>query len=438
MQLLENFNNFIWIMAAVIILISGIYFSLNLKFIQFKFKKMFRSLNKDAKMNNSITPKKALMMVLAGRVGVGSISGVALAIYTGGVGSIFWMWITTIFAITNSFGETVLGIKYKEKDEGNIYKGGPSYYIKNGLRNKSLAIIYAILIIICYVGGFLSIQANTITKAVLEFIDLDVMIIAIILSLAVLIIIFGGVKKISDVTSKLVPIMIILYLFFGTLILIINYEQIPEMLFTIVKSAFSLEAAVGGFLGTFLIGLQRGVFSNEAGMGTGSIASSIVDSEAAAEQGYIQMLGVYITTMLICTATAIIIMTSDYQNLKILDINGIEITQYAFKYHLGNFGNIIVFISIIMFAFSTILTGYYYSESSLKAIFDDVSSKKVLLLKTLIIVVVFLGCLISANLLWLIVDIFSAILVIINVYSLLKLRKEIKEEYNKSELCDKI
>ena len=431
MQLLEKIENFIWIIAAFIIFISGVYFTLKLRFVQFKFSKMFCSLNKSYDINNSISPKQALMMVLAGRVGVGSISGVALAIYTGGVGSIFWMWLTSIFSIANCFCETVLGIKYKEIDEGNIYKGGPSYYIKKGLKNSILASIYAFIIIICYIGGFLSIQANTITKASLEIFNLDKYLIALVLSIIVLIIIFGGVKKISDVTSKLVPFMIILYISVGAIILIVNYTQIPIMLIKIIKSAFNFESVKGGILGIFLIGLQRGIFSNEAGMGTGSIASSTVGTNCSVEQGYVQMLGVYITTMLICTSTAIIIMTSDYQSIHLLDINGIEITQYAFKYHLGNFGNIIVFISILMFAFSTILTGYYYSESSLKSITNNISKKIILVLKLVIVLVIFCGCLISPTILWKIVDILSALLVIINVYALLKLRKEIKEEYDK-------
>lgn len=431
MDLLNRINDFVWVIAALIIFISGIYFTIKLRFVQFDFKRMFKSLNRKSGGKNSITPKQALMMVLAGRVGVGSISGVAFAIFTGGVGSIFWMWIAALFAVTNAFGETVLGIKYKEKDEGNIYKGGPSYYIKKGLKNNKLSIIYAIIIIICYACGFTSIQSNTITASAIQLFSIDKIIIAIILSIIVFIIIFGGVKKISDVTSKIVPFMIILYILTGFYILCVNYTQIPIMLKKIVKSAFNIKSVTGGFLGTFLVGLQRGIFSNEAGIGTGSIASSTVESNEAAEQGYIQMLGVYITTMLICTATAIIIMTSDYNLLNLGDINGIEITQHAFKYHLGNLGNIIVFISIIMFAFSTILTGYYYGESSLKSIFNKLTKNNILMLKLLIVLVVFIGSLTSPSILWKLVDILAAILVIINVYALLKLRREIKNEYDK-------
>ena len=392
---------------------------------------MFRSLRKKNSNKNSISPKQALMMVLAGRVGVGSISGVALAIYTGGVGSIFWMWVSAIFAVTNAFGETVLGIKYKEIDQGDIYKGGPSYYIKKGLKNKKLAILYAIIVILCYVSGFTSIQSNTIAVSSSQIFNINPIIIGFILSIIVFLIIFGGVKKISDVTSKIVPFMITLYILAGLYILVVNYPQIPLMLKKIIESAFNFKAVTGGFLGTFLIGLQRGIFSNEAGLGTGSIAASTVESNNAAEQGYIQMIGVYVTTMLICTATAIIIMTSNYSMVALEDINGIEITQNAFKYHLGSIGNIVVFISIVMFSFSTILTGYYNGESNLKLILNKKDDKKVLFLKLAMILIVFFGTITSPTIIWKVADILAALLVIINVYTLLRLRHEIKEEYNK-------
>ena len=431
MGILARIDDFIWVIAAFIIFISGIYFTFKLHFLQFDFKRMFQCLNRKNFSKKSISPKQALLMVLAGRIGVGSISGVALAIYTGGVGSIFWMWIAALFAVTNCFGETVLGIRYKEKDAENIYKGGPSYYIKNGLKNNGLSIFYAIIIIICYASGFISIQSNTIATSAFEMLNIDKIIVGLLLALIVFLIIFGGVKKISSVTSKIVPIMIMIYILAGVYILATNYFQIPMMIEKIIKSAFDFKSITGGFLGTFIIGLQRGIFSNEAGIGTGSIASSTVESNNAAEQGYIQMIGVYITTMLICTATAIIIMTSDYNLLTLNDINGIEITQYAFKYHLGSLGNIIIFISIIMFAFSTILTGYYYGESSLKSMCKSMSNKKTFLLKLVIAVVVFLGAILSPTLIWKVIDILAAILVIINVYALLKLRYQIVEEYNK-------
>lgn len=431
MQILSKINDIIWVVASFLLLFSGIYFSFKLHFVQFNFKKMFKSFAQDKTSKDAITPKQALMMTLAGRVGVGSISGVALAIYTGGVGSIFWMWIAALIGVTNCFAETVLGIKYKEKDIGKIYKGGPSYYIKKGLNNNLLSTIYAVLIIICYAGGFTSIQANTIAASTAQIFEIKDIFIAIMLSSIVFIIIFGGIKKIANVTSKIVPLMIILYIGTGFIILAQNYKMILQILGKILSSAFNFKSVTGGFLGTFLIGIQRGIFSNEAGIGTGSIASSTVEGAESARQGYIQMLGVYITTLLVCTATAIIILTSDYNFLSLNDINGIEITQYAFRYHLGFIGDFIIFIAIVLFAFSTILTGYYYAESSLKSLFKSLSYIKILALKILIVLVVFMGTLTSPTILWKLVDILVALLAIVNVYALLKLRNQIKEEYNR-------
>jgi AGCS family alanine or glycine:cation symporter len=200
---------------------------------------------------------------------------------------------------------------------------------------------------------------------------------------------------------------------------------IPNIFLSIVKSAFKLKPFFGGFVGTMIIGIERGIFSNEAGLGTGAIASSTVDTNDAISQGYLQMIGVYITTLLICTSTAIIILTSPYYNLSINDINGIEITQYAFSYHLGNIGNYLVFISIILFSFTTILTGYYDGEASLKYFFKNVKKRYLLYLKVATILVLFIGCMISSTIIWLFVDIFVAFEAIINIYALLSLRKDV-------------
>ena len=183
-----------------------------------------------------------------------------------------------------------------------------------------------------------------------------------------------------------------------------------------------------------MIGVQRGIFSNEAGLGTGAIASSTVDTNDSISQGYIQIIGVYLTTLIICTSTAIIILTSPYQNIILNDVNGIEITQYAFTYHLGNIGNYLVFISIILFSFTTILTGYYDGEASLKYFFTNIKKRYLLYLKVLTIIILFLGCLIKSNTIWLFVDILVAIEAIINIYSIIMLRKNVEIRLNKSKV----
>lgn len=419
-------NKILWAIASSFIIISGIYFSLKFKFIQLNIKKILTSTFIRNKKSKGLSPLSTLMLTLAGKIGVGSIAGVALAIYIGGPGTIFWMWIMALVSASNTFVETYIGILYKEKDEDNIYKGGPSYYIKNGLNKKNLAIFCALLIIICYLVGFIPIQANTITKSINEIITINPIIIGLILCSLSAFIIFGGIKKISNVSNKIVPAMTFLYLLVAGIIVIKNITIIPNILLTIISDAFNFKPFFTGFISTLIIGIQRGIFANESGLGTGSIASSATSDSDPIKTGYVQMLGIYITTLLICTSTALIIMTSNYNIVNFADINGIEITQYAFTYHLGNIGNIIIFISILFFAFSTILTGYYYIESNLKFFKAKISHKQLIIVKIITIIFLFIGCIISSERLWDIVDCLVAMLSIINIYALVKLHHKIK------------
>ncbi len=423
-NMLEYISKIIWLIATIFIIVSGIYFTVSLKGVQFKFKKMFKSLFHENK-TSGIKPYQTLMMVLAGRIGVGSIAGVALAIHLGGIGSIFWMWIVAFIGAANSFVETVLGIIYKEKDEENIYKGGPSYYIKKGLNNKFLGGVYAIIVIFSYIVGFLSIQSNTITKSINEITRVSPIVVGTIISIVTFFIIFGGIKRIANIASKIVPFITIGYILIALYICILNIDIIPNIFLNIIKDAFSYKSFISGFIGCMIIGVQRGIFSNEAGLGTGAIASSTVETNDASSQGYLQMIGVYITTLLICTSTAIIILTSPYESLVLNDVNGIEITQFAFSYHLGNLGNYLVFISIILFSFTTILTGYYDGESSLKYFFKKVEKKYLIYLKISTIIILFLGCMVSSENLWAFVDILVAFEAIINIYAIVKLRKNV-------------
>jgi len=421
--MLEIVTRIFWTIATSFLVLSGVYFTIKLKFVQIHFKEMFKNLFR--KEEKGIKPYQTLMMVLAGRIGVGSIAGVALAIYLGGLGSIFWMWVIAFISAANTFAETVLGIKYKVKDTEDIYKGGPSYYLKNGLSKPFLGTIYALVIIVSYIFGFLGIQANTITKSINEITNISPYIVGVFIAIFTSLVIFGGVKKIASTSSKLVPLMTILYVGIALFICIVNIEMIPNIFKNIIIDAFNFKPFIGGFLGTLIVGVQRGIFSNEAGLGTGAIASSAVVTEDGVSQGYLHMIGIYITTMIICTSTAIIILTSPYEQILINDINGIEITQFAFKYHLGEIGSYLIFISIILFSFSTILTGYYDGESSLKYFFKNVKKRYLLMLKIVSVVVLFLGCIISSKILWNLVDLMVACQAFINIYALIKLRKEI-------------
>lgn len=429
-------DSVLWAIATVFIVYCGIYFTFKLKFIQFRFGAMFRNLF-PKKKTEGISPFQSLMIVLGGRIGVGSIAGVALAIHLGGIGSIFWLWLSGLISAPNTFAETVLGVRYKEKDKNHIYKGGPSYYLKNGLKKSGLGKLYAIIMLFSYIGGCLSIQANTITTSLAPYILLPNWVFGSILCILTMFIIFGGIEKISKVSSYLVPIMTLIYLGSAFWIVVTNISSLPGVLLSIIKSAFNVKSFGFGILGSMIVGIQRGIFSSEAGLGTGSIAASCVEVDLPARQGFVQMLGIYITTFLICTATAITILTSNV-NVGGIDINGIEITQDAFMYHFGMMGNIIVIVSIILFAFSTVLSGYYDGESNLKYLCPQNNQKKILILKVISAVILLLGSIMSATLIWQFVNIFTALLAILNIYALWNLRREVIFELKRYEKCGKM
>ena len=422
--MLDYVNNTVWMVTSILIFISGIYFTFKIKFQQFNFKKMFSAL-KEKSSENGISPMQTLTVNLAAKIGVGSITGIALAIYTGGVGTIFWMWITAIIASSNTFVESVLGVKYREKDEGNIYKGGPSFYIEKGLKKKKLARVYSYMIIFAFVIGFITIQSNTIVVGITDKVAISPIIIGIGIVLLTALVIVNGIKSIANVTNFLVPFMSIIYIIICFIILFLNASSLPSILVSIFKEAFNFKSAGIGVLTTFLIGMQKGLFSNEAGLGTGAIAAGTSDTDNPMSQGYIQSLGIYIDTLIIGTLSALVVMCSDFSSLNLLDANGIEIVKFAFESHLGDFGGNMVVIIIFLFAFSTIITGYYYGESSLKYIKKDATKKDLLILKIATLILLFVGCLLSSGFIWTIVDIFVAVLAIINIYALWKLRDKI-------------
>jgi len=407
-------NRFIWLFVMVLILFFGIYFSFVLNGVQFKFKSMFKSV-----FHGDSSSFGILMTSLAGRIGVGSIAGVCLSIYIGGVGSIFWMWVSTFFCSVITYSEVVLGVKYKCGSYG-----GPAYYIRDGLGSKMLGGIYSILIIISYIGCFLCIQSNTITKSIVSLFSFSPYVIGLCISVVTFFCIYGGFKSIVGVCNKIVPVMCLIYIGSSVLVLIINYDMIGYVFLNIFKNAFNFKSFFGGFIPMVIIGIQRGIFSNEAGIGTSSIVAS--SGSDFRKQGFIQIFGVYLTTLVICTATAIIILFSDYSSFNLSNINGIELAGHAFSYHFGNIGIYILVISVILFSFSTILTGYYYGESSFNYFFDRVNIKFIYILRGVTLVILFIGCILPSGLIWAFVDILVGIMVIINLYAIWRLRNKIE------------
>jgi len=405
------------IIGIIILFTCGIYFTYKFKLIQFNPKLIFKSLI-TKENDDGITPFQTLCISLASRIGVGSLSGVILALYVGGIGSIFWIWISTIICSSNTLAESILSIKYRKKIDKNMYEGGPFYYISMGANKKYLALLYAVIFLFAYIGGFLTIQSNTISMIVTQIVSINPILIGMIIVILTSLIIFKGVKEIASVVSKLVPMMAVIYISTCFFIILKNISLIGDILRLIIKEAFNFNS----FLSGFLIGTTKSIFSTEAGLGTGAIASSASSSTNEVEQGLIQVFGIYFDTFVVSTLTIFVVLLSPYNNLNFININGIEITEYAFTYHLGTIGGLILTISIILFAFSTIIGGYYYAETALNYI---TQKRKNTLFKIIVLGLLLISTILSPSIIWGVIDKLMILLAIINTISLILLRKDI-------------
>lgn len=413
-----NYNSFLsllsitWYVASILIIYSGIKYSFKFKFKQFNIKEFISSIK--SKSNNDISPMASLSLSLAAKIGVGSLSGVALALYFGGIGSIFWMCIISMLVSINTYVECKFGIKFRDK-VGNNFIGGPSFYIKKCLNNKYLSILYGILVIITYSGLFLSIQSNTIVSVLNDF-NIDITLIVIMLSIVTFIIIRKESKNIFLVDSILVPIMLLFYIFLGIYV-ILNSNNILDIFRLMIDEAFNLKSIIP----VFLIGMQRAIFISESGIGTSAISASACDNDPN-KQGMLEILGIHITTFLVCFITFLIIVTSNYNIIDFGSINGIEIVMYAFNYHFGKFGKIILTIITIMFAFSTIISGYFFGENNVRIFTTD--NRIINIFKLFVILVIFISGYVSPEILWNLTDYFIAILAIINISSILRIDRK--------------
>ena len=413
----DYLNTIIWSITLTIMFLSGIYFSFKLKFIQLKIPSQLKSLIPSKTSN--INSFEALSMSLASRIGVGSISGIALAIYLGGPGVVFWIWISGIISSANTYVESLLGRRYQEKKKNNTY-GGPSYYIKKALNNKKLAIAYALIIVVAYVFGFLPIQSNTIVKAISNVSNINNLITTIIICTLSFIIIYRGTNTIAKFSSMIVPVMALIYLSLGIFIIINKLDIIPSIIISIFQNAFNFKAGLYGFISTIILGVQRGIFASEAGIGTSAMATASSEEDEH-KQALSQVFGIHFTIFIICNITAFIILTSSYNTLNILNPNGIEITLNAFTENFGKLGSITLCMVTTLFAFSTITACYYYTESSLKYIFPKISENKIKIHKVFVIIMLFIGAIISSSIIWKVVDMLLAFMAIINIYSIKKI-----------------
>ena len=418
---MDIINKLLWSLAISLIIINSIYYSIKLKFPQFHFKAMLKSLKKSQNKTN-ISPFDTLVMTLSSKIGVGSLSGMAIAIYYGGIGTIFWMWISTFFLSIITYLENALSIIYKKKD-GLLTKSGPAYYIKN----QKLSIIYSIIAIITYAILFSAIQNNTITTLTTKIYPTNKLFISLLISILVIPTIIKGIKTVSNICNKLFPIMMIIYLAIGIIVSIININKLPLIFINAIKQAFTSKALTGGIISIIIIALQKSIFANESGVGTSAIISGTTDNNDYFLQGSLGMIQTYFINFFVLTITAIIISTTPYSNLSI--INGIELTKYAFSYHLGHFGETTLLLILFLFSFSTIITIYYYGENNLK--FLTQNKKVIALLKLITILSIFIGGIIQGSIIWNLIDIALALLTIINMYSIYKLKDKLIQKLTK-------
>lgn len=435
-ELLSSIDGYVWGPPLLMLLVgTGIYLSGRLGFIQMlKLPTAIRLIFTDnADEDGDISSFAALATALAATIGTGNIVGVATAIKLGGPGALFWMWIAAFFGMATKYAEGLLAIKYRVTDENGEKAGGPMYYITNGLGKKWkwLAILFSIFgTMTALFGSGTFTQVNSITESLRNTTGLSSQLVSPILAILVGIIIFGGIQSISKVSEKVVPFMAGIYVLAALTVIIFNAHNLIPSLLLVFKSAFTGQAAMGGFAGAgFMLAIQsgvaRGVFSNESGLGSAPIAAAAARTNEPVEQGLISMTGTFIDTIIICTLTGLsIIITGAWST----DLNGAVLTQYAFSTIFGNIGQIALAVSLVLFAFTTILGWSYYGERCFEFLFG---SKAIPLYRIIYVLMIAIGGYISLETIWVLADIVNGLMAFPNLVALLGLSPVIISETQK-------
>lgn len=400
---------------------AGLYFTVRTGLLQIRlFGESIKVVSEKPKDKRSVSSFGALMVSTASRVGTGNIIGVSTAICLGGFGAIFWMWITAILGGASAFIESTLAQIYKHKGHDGSYYGGPSYYMQNALRQRWLGVVFAVILILTYVVGYNMLASfNTQdTFKTFGFYDKTTtpIIIGAILAVLFAACVLGGGKRLTNITGVLVPVMGLLYIIVSLVVVIMNITTLPLVLKSIFVSAFDFKAVFGGFAGSCMMwGIKRGLYSNEAGMGSAPNAAASADVSHPVKQGLVQMLSVFIDTLLVCTATAMMCMCANPEGL-VAEAAGAVYVQQSMQMALGNFGPIFIAVAMSLFAFTTLIGNYYYTEGCLKFILKRNPSKTFMLIFRLIATaLVFAGALLSAGIVWDTADMLQGCMVIINV-----------------------
>ncbi len=424
-EFILSVSNFIWgYIVIALLLIAGTYFTIRSGFVQFRnvplmFKLLGEGVSNTNRRSRSVSSFQAFCISTASRVGVGNLAGVATAIAIGGAGSIFWMWVIALIGSASGFIESVLAQIFKRRSKDSFI-GGPAYYMQHGLGKRWFGVLFAILITITFGLAFNSVQANTVAIAFDVAFGFDKTVVGIIITVLSLLVIFGGVHRIAVISSIIVPVMAILYILLAVVIITMNIEKLPSILSMIVGEAMGIREFIGGSLGAIIMqGIKRGLFSNEAGMGSAPNAAATADVKHPVDQGFIQTLGVFTDTLIICSSTAFIILMADIP----LDgsVKGIELTQLAITSHISSAGGIFIAIALFLFAFSSIISNYFYGETNIR--FINNKPIFVTIYRVIVGAMVMWGSIASLDIVWNFADLFMALMTITNLIAIALLSK---------------
>ena len=434
-------DNIVWGPVMLVLLVgTGIWLTLILRGLQFgmlfyALKQAFRPHPKKddgSDHEGDVSHFGALMTALSATIGTGNIAGVATAVVTGGPGAVFWMWITAIFGMATKYGEGVLAVKYRVTNSKGEMSGGPMYYIENGLGKKWkwLAFLFAFFGVMASFGIGSTVQANSVAQAVHSSFGIDTWITGVVLTLITAFVVLGGIQSIARVSSVVVPFMAVLYIVGGLVVVAMHFDLLLPALKVIMNDAFSGQAVAGGVVGTVIrYGVARGVFSNEAGMGSAPIAAAAAKTDHPVRQALVSMTGTFLDTIIVCSITGIVLVMGILQSnggaFAVPDLEGAALTTATFDAMLSGYGGWVVTIGLIFFAYSTTLGWCYYGEKCATYVFGD---KSVPMYRVIYVATVMLGTVLSMDMVWAAADTFNGLMAVPNLIALLLLSKVIVQE----------
>lgn len=422
--MLDLINDLIWSKLLIVMLIGlGLFFTIASRFVQFRYFGNMFSIFAEAfqRQPGQLSSFQALMLSVAGRVGAGNIAGVSVAIILGGPGAIFWMWVVALVGMATSYFECSLAQLYKRRDADGSYRGGPAFYIQHGLQQRWLGIVVSILLLVTFGFGFNAVQSYTVASSMFDTFGVPTQVSGVILMVVIGLIIFGGIKRIAKFADVLVPVMAFSYIAMALFVIGSNIDRVPETFSLILRSAFGLEPAFAGGIGAAIImGVKRGLFSNEAGLGSAPNVAAVAEVKHPVAQGIVQSLSVFIDTMILCSCTALIILLSGvYQPGT--EMAGVLLTQTAVASVVGEWGRVFISIALLLFVFTTLIYNYYLGENALG--FFTQKRTPVLVYRVMVIGLVFWGSVQDLGTVFAFADVTMGLLAICNLIALALLFK---------------